>query len=70
VLYEINDVCKSLLMTCVSINQPSSQISETPIGYQIKMKCEIDNYTRSCLKPILENHNLTLKEESGFIILF
>jgi len=70
VLFEINDECKSQLMTCVSVEQPSSQIVKTPDGYQIRMKCDINKKSRNCLKPVLEKHKLRLKEEKGFVIVY
>lgn len=70
ILFEINDICKSQLMTCVSIDQPSSQIIKTLDGYQIRMKCETSRNSRKCLKPILDKHKLQLKEEKGFIIVY
>lgn len=69
VLFEINDACKSLLMTCVSIDRPSSQIMETSNGYQIKLKCDLDTHSKNCIAPILNKYKLGLKEENGFVIL-
>jgi hypothetical protein len=70
VLFEINDKCKSNLLKCVSIDKPSSQIVETPNGYQIMMKCEIGTYAKKCMATVLDKHKLGIKEENGFVILF
>ena len=70
VLYELNFACKSHLMTCVSLDRPSSQIVETSNGYQIRMKCEIGTYAKKCLAPILNKYKLELKEESGLVIVY
>ena len=69
VIYEIHGACKSMLISCVSLNQPSSYISETSKGYQIKMTCEMDNFSRNCLRPIVDKYVLEMKEENGFLIL-
>lgn len=69
VFYEMHDKCKSCLMNCVNPNQPSSQIEETSEGYQIKMKCELDQYARKCLTPIVERYNLTLNWENGLVVV-
>jgi hypothetical protein len=70
VLFEIKDACKTHLITCISIDRPSTQIIETPNGYQIRMKCELDSYSRKCIKPILDKYKLTMKEEKGFVIVY
>jgi hypothetical protein len=56
-------------MKCINPNQPSSQIIESPEGYNIKMNCELDHYARKCLAPIIERYNLTLMLEKGFAII-
>jgi hypothetical protein len=70
VLFEINDACKSHLMTCVSIDRPSSQIIEASNGYQIRMKCDIGTYVKKCIAPVLSKYKLVLREENGFVILY
>jgi hypothetical protein len=57
------------LIKCINPNQPSSQIEETPEGYQIKMKCNLDHYAIKCLTPIVERYNLALLWESGLVII-
>ncbi len=72
VLQEINSACqKGWIVTCISLDCPSSQISkENATSYQIKMKCLLDEKSKSCLKPIMEKHNLSLNEKNGYITLF
>jgi hypothetical protein len=70
VLYAIHDVCQQFFMSCVSLDRPSSQITEAPDGYEIRMKCDVDSNSRKCIKPILDKYNLLLREENGFVILY
>ena len=70
VLSEINRMCKSYLLMCINIDQPSSQIVAAPTGYQIKMNCDLDKYSRKCISPIIDKYDLSLKKEKGFFILF
>jgi hypothetical protein len=72
VLQEISDLCKKgWIITCISLDCPSSQISQNSTnGYQIKMKCKLDKYSKNCLKPIMQQHNLDLQEENGYVTLF
>ena len=69
VLFEINDGCKSL-PNSVSIDHPSSQITETSSGYQIRLKGSINRNSRKCIKSILEKYKLGMREEEGFVILY
>jgi hypothetical protein len=72
VLQKIHDSCKKgWIITCISLDCPSSQISQDNFNnYQIKMKCTLDEKSKSCLRPILEHHKLDLHEENGFVTLF
>lgn len=70
VLFEINDACKSQLMSCVSIDQPNSQIMKKPDGFQIQLKCDMDSHSRKCLKTVADKQKLGLREEEGFVIMF
>jgi hypothetical protein len=70
VLHEINDLCKTLLISYLSIDKPGSQTSRHACGYQITIKCQNATDAGECLKPILEKHNLKLKQENGFTILY
>ena len=72
VLEEIKNSCKKgWIITCISLDCPSSQISKSESNnYQIKMKCKLDKQSKKCLKPIIDQHNLDLKEENGYVTLF
>ena len=70
VLHEVLEACQeSIVATCVSLDSHYSHLIPDGKGYRIRMKCDLDSYGRNCLKPILEKHKLTLKEEDGFVIL-
>ena len=68
-LHEIFEACKeSVTMSSVSLD--GSQVSHVFTGgYQIKMKCELDNISRAILKGIVKKRNLTLSEQNGYVIL-
>jgi hypothetical protein len=68
-LHEFYEACKnSATGSCVSLN--GSQISHVFTGgYQIKMKCELDSYSRDILKGIAKRHNLTMREQNGYVLL-
>jgi hypothetical protein len=72
VLQEIGTTCqKGWIITCISLDCPSSQISQSPKGeYQIRMKCKLDKRSKDCIAPILEKYKLILREENGFVTLF
>ncbi len=65
VLQEIFDVWQeSVLINSASIDtQPSN-------GYEIRMKCNLDNNSRNNIETILEKHKVGLKEENGILILY
>jgi len=70
VLHEVLEACReSIVATCVSLDSPYSHVIPDGKGYRIRMKCDLNSYGRNCLKPVLEKHKLTLKEEDGFVIL-
>ena len=69
VLFEINDGVKSLTNS-VSIEHPSSQITETPSGYQIKLKGYINQNSRKFIEYILEKYKLGMRKEEGYVIFY
>lgn len=70
VLHEVLETCReSIVATCVSLDSPYSHVIPDGKGYRIRMKCDLDAYGRNCIKPVLDKHKLTLKEEGGFVIL-
>jgi hypothetical protein len=73
VLHEVVDVLRdSVVIDCVSLDYNSSQVSKDPdnAGFLIRIKCDLDNYVKGVLTPILSKHNLALKEDKGFIVIF
>ena len=69
VLSEIRDALKeSMVLTCVSLD--GSQVSHILSGgYEIKMKCELDNVSRGIINRILKKNELYMKEQNGYVIL-
>jgi hypothetical protein len=69
VLHEINEAFKdSVRINSVSLD--GSQVSHISTGgYQIKMKCELDNSSRDTIKGIAKRRSLTMKEQDGYVIL-
>jgi hypothetical protein len=69
VLHELNEAIKeSVSVSCVSLD--GSQVSHISTGgYQIKIKCELDSYSREIIKGIIKRHNLTMKEQDGYVLL-
>ena len=72
VLHEVLAVCNgSLAITSVSLNYSySSLICQTYVGYQIKMKCDLDDGNRKCIQPILDKHNLKIDEMKGTVVIY
>jgi hypothetical protein len=61
VLHEISDICReSFTLTYVSLD--AKQVDHAQTGYQIRMKCELNNPLRQCIMTILEKHNLAMIE--------
>ncbi len=68
VLHEIYNACgESVTMTCVSLD--AKQVEHAQTGYQIRIKCELDNPSRQNILTILEKHNLALKEEKDCLTI-
>ena len=69
VLSDIRDALKeSLVVSCVSLD--GSQVSHILTGgYEIKIKCELDNVSRGIINNILKKYELYLKEQDGYVIL-
>jgi hypothetical protein len=68
VLHEIYHVCKdSVSLTCVSLD--AKQVEHTKVGYQIRMKCELDNVSRQRIEIIMRKHNLVQREEKGCTVI-
>jgi hypothetical protein len=71
VLHELFTVLQeTLLIGCVSLDSKETTFLRGSNGFEIKIKCELDVRSRKCMEPILEKHNLGIKEDEGFIILY
>ncbi len=71
VLHEILDVLReSVTISSVSLDSQSAQVVSDGKGCQIRMKCELDSFSRDCLKPILEKHKLGLKDADGYVTVY
>jgi len=69
VLREIYDSCKGSLTTSL-VSVDSSQVSHIFTGgYQIKLKVELDSYSREIIKAIMKKQKLYMKEQNGYVIL-
>lgn len=65
VLQEILDVWReSVLVSSATIE------TQFPNGFEIRMKCNLDDNSRNNIEAILEKHRLCLKEENGILILY
>jgi hypothetical protein len=63
VLHEILDKChESVVMNSVSLDVQIPSLSEPSDEYEIKMKCTLNSYSRKCLQPIIEKHELKVEE--------
>jgi hypothetical protein len=61
---------ESVIISSVSLD-PESQVSRNPDGsYLIRMRCDLDSYSRDRIKPILDEHKLAMKEENGYVIIY
>jgi hypothetical protein len=68
VLHEIYHVCMdSVSLTCISLD--AEQVEHLEVGYQIRMKCELDNISRQRIEIVMRKHKLTQKEEKGYLVI-
>ena len=71
VLHEILDVCKeTIIMNCVSLDSQKTPVVEECDSFEIRIKCNLDCQSKDCIMPILEKHQLDLREEKEFAILY
>jgi hypothetical protein len=54
-------------MNSVSLENPSNSPSSK--GYQIKINCKLDSYSRQSIIPILDKHNLSMNESDSFVTI-
>ncbi len=70
VMHEIYDaIGESVCINSISLDDLDSLIVKGDKGYQIKMKCSLDNHSRRTIKPIIEKNHLTLKESNGYVLI-
>ena len=68
-MHEIYESCKeSLTLTCVSLD--AKQVERAGVGYQIRMKGELDATLRGIIETILGKRGLCMIEEEGYIIVY
>ena len=71
VMHEILDALKETVsISSVSLDHSSHQISKHPDDFQIKIKCNLDDYSRKCIQPILEKHNLKTDTKEDTVIIY
>ena len=71
VLHEIFEECQeSVIHWRVSLDSKESHVVEGSDGFEIKLKCELDDHSRSVIKTILNKHQLGMKEENGFVLTY
>ena len=73
VLKEIFDTCRDeITVDWVSLNPLCSSVYRNldgGIGYSIKMKIGIDNYSREKINSLLQKHGFVMKEEYGVMVI-
>jgi hypothetical protein len=71
VLRQILDVLsESMLISGVSLDLHSQVFKDpTNTSYIIRIKGDMNNYSKDCLNPILVKHRLSLKEERGYLVI-
>jgi hypothetical protein len=71
VLREVLEACQDLVdMNYVSLNPSDAKIRKKTDNYELYIKCVLDNSLKRCLTPILEKHQLRMKELSGAISIY
>jgi hypothetical protein len=67
-IHEIHNACKeSVIIHSISLDFRNPVSKEE---YLIRMKTELDNYAKECFNPILKKHQLVMREENGYVIIF
>lgn len=71
VLREILEAYRDLIeMNYVSLSSSESQIHKGSNGCELHIKCTLNDRLRQCLTPILEKHQLRMKESNGSVIIY
>jgi hypothetical protein len=67
VMHELLELLKeSVLISGVSLDYLGSKIANSPEGFQLKITCNLDKCSRASIKPILERHNLCIREDKNY----
>ena len=70
-LREILEACRGLIeMNYASLNLADAQIRKSADDYELHIKWVLDERLRLCLTPILEKHQLKIRESKGSIIIY
>ncbi len=68
VMHDIYDECKeTVIMNSVSLD---AKQAAGAVGYQIRIKCDLDDVSRQCLENVFGKHNLSMREENGYVLVF
>lgn len=71
VMHEILDAIReTVLVNSLSLDSKENYLIKGSDGYELKIKCDLDERSKSLIKPILKCHRLDLKEERGVLTLF
>ena len=66
-LHEVRDVINELVTpTCVTLDP---ELVHTGVGFQIRIKCDLDDVSRRCIETIVAKHQLALREEKGYVLI-
>lgn len=69
VLHEIFDECKESVIYW-RLDSEESHVVEGSDGFEIKVKCDLDDHSRSVIRTILDRHELGMKEENGVVVTY
>jgi hypothetical protein len=71
VMHEIFGALReSVIASGVSLDYSGPKISKDPEDILIKMKCNLDDYSRECIQPILDKRNLKLEAKKGTVVIY
>jgi len=68
-LHEISNAVKESASISAIVLEGSQVSHILTGGYEIKMKIELDNYSRDAIKDIMHKYNLYMKEQNGYVII-
>ena len=68
-LHEIVDALRESIIVD-SLSFDDSEVSKTSVGYEIRMRCTLNQATKTIISPILEKHKLKIKETEEIITIY